>query len=424
MELSARTIALRSAALASAIFVMIALLQGAFYWGLLVACTLSMLAAAAFFRDEHPLHGRIRGRGSKPVTLAGIVPVELLAGFPDPVVVVDQRGIVVQLNPAARALFPLLVEARPLAFIVRAPAVLEGIDTVLQGGVAMEAEFREHGLVERTLVAHIAPLASEAREGRDGVMLVIRDLTSARRLEHMRADFVANASHELRTPLASLIGFIETLQGSARNDESARERFLVIMREQARRMSRLIDDLLSLSRIEMHLHVPPSGKVEMGGLVRHIIETLAPLAKERGVIVMLEQVAPSLFVNGDRDELLRVVENLIENAIKYGQAGGRVDVSVKVAPFADKPGENAIVMEVRDYGPGIFPEHLPRLTERFYRADIADSREKGGTGLGLAIVKHIVNRHRGRLDIVSRHGEGALFRVSLPKINNEPEMVS
>jgi two-component system phosphate regulon sensor histidine kinase PhoR len=227
----------------------------------------------------------------------------------------------------------------------------------------------------------------------------------------MRADFVANASHELRTPLASLLGFVETLQGPARDDPQARDRFLAIMREQALRMSRLVDDLLSLSRIEQHLHVQPETSVDLSGIVRHIVDTLSPMARDNNVALEID--APhTVTVTGDRDELLRVAENLVENAIKYGtggasERGNRVEVAVVA-----QNGQG--IFSVRDHGPGIAPEHLPRLTERFYRVDAGESRAKGGTGLGLAIVKHIVARHRGRLSIDSRKGDGATFTVALP----------
>jgi two-component system phosphate regulon sensor histidine kinase PhoR len=224
----------------------------------------------------------------------------------------------------------------------------------------------------------------------------------------MRVDFIANASHELRTPLASLLGFIETLQGPARNDAAARERFLEIMREQARRMTRLIDDLLSLSRIELRAHVPPKTPVELEDLVRQMADTLSPMAVESGAEIVVAVGTGPFVVLGDRDELLRVVENLIGNAIKYGASGGRIDVRLAHS------GEGRIGLGIADRGPGIDPEHLPRLTERFYRVDTATSRAKGGTGLGLAIVKHILNRHGGTLRIDSRPGHGATFTVTLP----------
>jgi two-component system phosphate regulon sensor histidine kinase PhoR len=227
----------------------------------------------------------------------------------------------------------------------------------------------------------------------------------------MRADFVANASHELRTPLAALSGFIETLQGSARDDAKARERFLAIMQDQARRMARLIDDLLSLSRIELNAHRRPDTAVDLVPIVRQVVDGLETLARDRGVTVQVE-AADALMVPGDRDELIRLFENLIENALKYGAAGKRVDITPRQAVTLD--GEPEAQIAVRDYGPGIAPEHVPRLTERFYRVDVRESRAQGGTGLGLALVKHILNRHRGRLSIASMPGAGATFTVHLP----------
>jgi two-component system phosphate regulon sensor histidine kinase PhoR len=275
-------------------------------------------------------------------------------------------------------------------------------------------EYTERVPTERTFEVQIGSLRPDSVEagGQAGVVLFFRDLTSARRLEHMRVDFIANASHELRTPLASLVGFIETLQGPARNDAAARERFLEVMRGQARRMTRLIDDLLSLSRIEMHAHVTPRDDVDLGPLVSQIVDSLSPLARERGVEIRWVRPDQAFPVLGDRDELLRVVENLVQNAVKYGESGGRVDVTLELSRQVHGP--ERIELTVRDFGPGIAPDHLPRLTERFYRVDVAQSREKGGTGLGLAIVKHILNRHRGQLRIESVLGNGAAFTVVLP----------
>jgi two-component system phosphate regulon sensor histidine kinase PhoR len=228
----------------------------------------------------------------------------------------------------------------------------------------------------------------------------------------MRADFVANASHELRTPLAALSGFIETLQGPARDDAGARERFLAIMGAQARRMARLIDDLLSLSRIELNAHRRPDTPIDLVPIVRLVADGLETLARDRGVAVHVEAATSPLMVLGDRDELLRVFENLVENALKYGAAGKRVDIALSLGQTAE--GEPEARVAVRDYGPGIAPEHLPRLTERFYRVDVTESRAQGGTGLGLALVKHILNRHRGRLSIDSTPGQGATFTIHLP----------
>jgi two-component system phosphate regulon sensor histidine kinase PhoR len=338
----------------------------------------------------------------------------LLATIPDPVILVNRRAIVIETNEAAHLLLPGLKLKNPLSFALRSPDVLDGIDEVLATGEMRKVEYSERVPTERTFEVQIGPLRTDSPQA--GVVLFFRDLTSARRLEHMRVDFVANASHELRTPLASLLGFIETLQGPARNDPKARERFLEIMRVQAQRMTRLIDDLLSLSRIEMRAHVAPESPVDLSPIVAQIVDALTPLARERGVEIHWAGPAGPFWVLGDRDELLRVTENLVENAIKYGESGGRVDMSLSKRPGPIN-GREQVELCIRDYGPGIAPEHLPRLTERFYRADVAHSREKGGTGLGLAIVKHIVNRHRGQLTIESEPGAGALFRVTLPATN-------
>jgi two-component system phosphate regulon sensor histidine kinase PhoR len=409
-----RRAAISGAFLASAIIVAVAasreLLDGWLLAGAILAIALSAFAIAG--RDGGR-HVRADDR-RKPASSRGVAEA-LLANIPDPVILVDRRTIVLEANAAAKVLLPRLKHGHPLSFALRSPDVLDGIDRVLRTGDALRVEFAERVPTERAFEVLIGPLQADTPElaSQSGVMLFFRDQTSVRRLEAMRVDFVANASHELRTPLASLLGFIETLQGPARNDPPARERFLEIMRGQAQRMTRLIDDLLSLSRIEMRAHVAPEGVVDFRAVASHMVETLAALAKERGVEINASLGEEPLFVQGDRDELLRVAENLIENAVKYGESGGRVDVALARA------GERAELVEltVRDYGPGIAAEHLPRLTERFYRVDVAQSREKGGTGLGLAIVKHIVNRHRGQLSISSEPGAGATFTVRIPEKN-------
>jgi len=284
------------------------------------------------------------------------------------------------------------------------PEVLGAIRAAADGK-PHEIEFTERVPVERAFLAHVSPIASAANLGL--LLLTFYDLTGARRLDRMRADFVANASHELRTPLASLSGFIETLQGPARDDPAARERFLAIMGEQAWRMSRLIDDLLSLSRVELDAHLRPDTVVELGPVISDVCDSLNPLARERKVTMDVEQAKAPVAVLGERDDLVRLFENLVENALKYGAGGKRVEIGMRA-----ENGE--AVVSVRDFGPGIAPEHLPRLTERFYRVDVGASREQGGTGLGLAIVKHILARHRGRLGVESVIGEGATFTVRLP----------
>jgi two-component system, OmpR family, phosphate regulon sensor histidine kinase PhoR len=338
----------------------------------------------------------------------------VVSDLPDPTIVLTPESMVVAFNESAQEITPGILRGEPISFALRVPNVLEGIRGVAASREMRRIEFFQRVPTDRWWEATIAPLVlpGGAAPDRHLVLLSLRDLTPLRRVEEMRADFVANASHELRTPLASLSGFIETLQGPARNDPSSRDRFLAIMKEQATRMARLIDDLLSLSRIEQKVHIHPDTTTDLVMIVHEVADGLSPLAQERDVEIKITDRAHSLDVLGDRDELIRVFENLIENALKYGASGKRVDISLAREP-ATGEARDAIV-SVRDYGPGIAPEHLPRLTERFYRVDIGESRAQGGTGLGLALVKHILNRHRGRLMIDSTPGSGANFSVRLP----------
>lgn len=334
----------------------------------------------------------------------------LLEALLEPGVLLTARGTIYAFNDAAANTFGGLRGGDPISFSLRLPEVLEAVREVGAGGQGRLVEYVERVPVERWIEARIGPVWLDKADRDDGlpkyVLLILHDLTNIRRAERMRVDFIANASHELRTPLAALLGFIETLQGPAKNDVEARERFLEIMRAQANRMSRLVDDLLHLSRIEQREHIRPESPVEIVEIVRSVLDSLAPLARERGVEIVTSFPDHKVPALGDRDELIRVIENLVENGIKYGQSGKRVDVTVTV-----ENGKARIA--VHDYGPGIPPEHVPRLTERFYRVDVGDSHDKGGTGLGLAIVKHIMSRHRGRLVIESPQGQGATFTAVL-----------
>jgi two-component system, OmpR family, phosphate regulon sensor histidine kinase PhoR len=355
------------------------------------------------------------GRMSRPVAVAQRAAEPLaavVAGLPDPVIALDRNGRVLTLNERALSLAPALRQGEPVSLALRMPELVDAIGRVYATGQEQRVEYSERVPLDRWFEMIVVPVRREPQlEKPDLVLMTFHDLTPLRRVEEMRADFVANASHELRTPLAALSGFIETLQGSARDDAKARERFLAIMQEQARRMARLIDDLLSLSRIELNAHRRPDTSVDLVPIVRQVADGLETLARDRGVIVHVEATS-ALPVPGDRDELMRVFENLVENALKYGAAGKRVDITLSRGASPD--GEPEARVGVRDYGPGIAPEHLPRLTERFYRVDVRESRAQGGTGLGLALVKHILNRHRGRLSIESMPGAGATFTVSLP----------
>src|SRR5271168_2132961 len=336
----------------------------------------------------------------------------VVAGLPDPVVALDRDGRVVALNDRARTIAPALRQGEPVSFALRMPELIEAIGQATTQGEEQHVVYFERVPIDRWFETIVMPVKREPNASRpDLVLMTFHDLTPLRRVEEMRADFVANASHELRTPLAALLGFIETLQGSARDDAKARARFLAIMQEQARRMARLIDDLLSLSRIELNAHRRPDKPVDLVPIVRQVVDGLETLSRDRGVSVNVE-AANALLIHGDRDELVRLFENLVENALKYGAAGKRVDIKLGLGASAD--GEPEARVSVRDYGPGIAPEHMPRLTERFYRVDVTESRAQGGTGLGLALVKHILNRHRGRLTIDSAPGAGATFTIHLP----------
>jgi two-component system phosphate regulon sensor histidine kinase PhoR len=368
----------------------------------LIASARGDIAPAALARDE-PRAPRV----GDPLIEA------VLAGLPDPVVALDRRGDVVALNARATAVAPALRPGEPVSLGLRVPEVLEAIRRARASGIAQRVEFSERVPLDRWYEVIVTPISSPGVAANPGlVLLAFHDLTPLRRVEEMRADFVANASHELRTPLAALSGFIDTLRGSAREDPAARERFLPIMQAQADRMARLIDDLLSLSRIELNAHLRPDKQVDVGAIVRQVADSLQTLARDRNVEVKTLGSSAPLLVPGDRDELIRVFENLVENALKYAASGKRVDIALSVGEGPD--GKREARIAVRDRGPGIAPEHLPRLTERFYRVDVSESRAQGGTGLGLALVKHILNRHGGRLTIESAPGQGATFTVHLP----------
>jgi two-component system phosphate regulon sensor histidine kinase PhoR len=336
----------------------------------------------------------------------------VFAAIPDPLIVIDGQRRIVRANPAATEFVGIVPEASDLAASLRNPVVLAAADAVLAGEHARVVDFVLSVPVERVMRARVARIEGTSSGGAVAI-LTLHDITALKAAEQMRADFVANAGHELKTPLASLVGFIETLLGAARDDAAARDRFLGIMRGEAGRMSRLVDDLLSLSRIELNEHVPPTSRVALGLLVEQVAEVLELRASERGI--RLELILPDDLpdVVGDEDELAQVFQNLIDNAIKYGRPQSTVKVAADCLAGASGHNGGSVRLAVADQGEGIPSEHLPRLTERFYRVDNARSRELGGTGLGLAIVKHILNRHRGRLEISSTLGVGSTFTVWL-----------
>ena len=338
----------------------------------------------------------------------------IVDGLPDPLIGVDRQRRIVRTNRAAVALLGTMVPDRDLSTALRHPALLAAIDSLLAttggnfvGPDQVAVSFVLSGAPELDVMAHARRLPRAAADG-SLALIVLHDTTALRRAERMRADFVANASHELKTPIAGIMGFIETLRGPARDDAAARERFLGIMAEQADRMRRLVDDLLMLSRIEQHEHARPAAAVDVGrvlGGVRDLLQLKASSRKVTVELVVDPALPPAV---GDYDELTIVFQNLVDNAIKYSRPAATVRVAAR--PL----GADRLAIAVSDEGDGIPAAHLPRLTERFYRVDTARSRQLGGTGLGLAIVKHVVNRHRGRLDIQSTPGKGSVFTVTLP----------
>ena len=338
----------------------------------------------------------------------------LIGGLPGPAIVLDRDGRVIAFNAAASMIAPSLRRGEPALITLRMPELVDAIRRATASRTAQRVEFFERVPLDRWFEAFVTPvkLANIGDARAEILLMTFNDLTPLRRVEEMRADFIANASHELRTPLAALLGFIETLQGTAKDDAVARAKFLTIMQGQATRMARLIDDLLSLSRIELNAHLQPNTPLDLAPIVRQVADGLQTLARDRDVTIKVATPPDPLIVLGDRDELIRVLENLVENALKYGAAGKRIDITLARSPT--RAGTPEARLAVRDYGPGIAPEHLPRLTERFYRVDVADSRAQGGTGLGLALVKHVLNRHGGRLAIESTAGTGATFTMHLP----------
>jgi two-component system, OmpR family, phosphate regulon sensor histidine kinase PhoR len=328
-----------------------------------------------------------------------------LNALPDGAMIVQANGKVVAANPMARDILQIDPTGLDATSIVRSPAFALTLNSVAMDALPESIDIEFHGRPPRQVNAYISPLGDSGQ-----ILVVLRDLTREQAIEKMRSDFVANASHEMRTPLATIIGTIETLQGAAKNDAKARDMFLSTMLSQAHRMKRLIDDLLTLSRIELNEHVRPVGKVAILSILKQAKANLAQQAAEANLSVELSG-DPDIFVAGDPDELLQVAQNLLENAIKYGGDGGRIELRCEAQ-------RGNAIFSVKDFGKGIAEMHLPRLTERFYRVSTQESRQRGGTGLGLAIVKHIVLHHRGKLDVFSAPDQGSTFSVSIPLFNS------
>ena len=363
------------------------------------------------------------------VVEAAAAPMAVLDHLPDPVILLNRAREITAVNRIARETLGVGEVGRDLALTMRHPRVLAAVDALFAGGPSIVEEITLAAPTPRTFTLHAQRLddAAEQPRGSLGAVLVLRDETRAKRAEQTRADFVANASHELRSPLSALIGFIETLLGPASDDIQARERFLGLMHTEAMRMTRLVDDLMSLSRVEINEHVPPKSAVVMADVLRGVADTLSVRAEDKGITIELAITEALPPVLGDGDQLTQVFHNLVDNAVKYGRQGTAVRLiaqpAERVAERASGGGA-AVSVAVIDQGEGIAAIHLPRLTERFYRADEGRARRLGGTGLGLAIVKHIVNRHRGTLTIASTVGVGSTFTVVLPAAPKEPRPMS
>ena len=416
---------------AAVLFTLLALADGLPVW--LAVLSFAWLAGITGLRSL------LLGETGRAMRVPASVPAGGLAGLasgagrtiliemPDPVLVLDGSGRIIFCNRAAESLIGLNATGKHVATMLRSAALMTAVDDVLKGAGAQIVDYDQPVPVERNYTGFVTPIevdttpanglseASRRRRAR-AVLVVLRDVTEARRVEDMRVDFVAFASHELKTPLASLSGFIDTLRGHARDDPEAQEKFLAIMADQAERMRRLIEDLLSLSRIELREHVRPSKIVDMLAVVNDITDGLSHTAAKTDMEITVTSAALLPRVRGEAEELGQVVQNLVDNALRYGRSGKRVEVTL--APDT-RGGRPMLRLSVRDFGAGISREHLPRLTERFYRVDAAASRAKGGTGLGLAIVKHIVNRHQGTLSIESELGQGSTFTVLIPAASED-----
>ncbi len=338
----------------------------------------------------------------------------LLAGVPIPIVLIGQDERIAAISTAAAALFGEAILGRHYIIAMRQPQLLDAIEATFRFRQPGQARMVVTGPArEQTFRVTVTPVEGEDKAG---VLAAFEDITELEQAGQIRRDFVANVSHELRTPLTALLGFIETLKGAAREDPVARERFLNIMEREAERMNRLVQDLLSLSRVEAEERVRPTERIDIVGHLHSAVAALRQLSEAAGVTVAVEGEAGPVIVAADADQMTQVFQNLIENAVKYGGGGKKVTVRVARQERDISLRGPAVRIDVIDEGEGIDALHLPRLTERFYRVDSHRSRERGGTGLGLAIVKHIVNRHRGRFRIESEKGRGSTFSVILPTV--------
>ncbi len=340
---------------------------------------------------------------------------DIIDALPLPALLVGSNERVLAINAPASHLLGAGAIGRHYITIIRQPALLDAVDQCRLTGETQSAKFlTTEARRDQTWETKVTAIGDKG-----DILITFEDQSDVEDAIAQRRDFVANVSHELRTPLTALLGFIETLQGAARNDPEAQGRFLSIMQREATRMNRLVNDLLSLNKVEAQERIRPNEKVDLVQQTRSVVHALEHLAEEKNVTLTLSGPSGPAFVIGDEDQLSQIVTNLLENAIKYSGESSSVDVLVETNDRHPLLRGAAVTLSVKDSGEGIDPVHIPRLTERFYRIDSHRSRMEGGTGLGLAIVKHIVNRHRGRLQIKSDIGKGSTFQVVLPAFEGD-----
>lgn len=344
--------------------------------------------------------------------------VNIIEKLADPFLLIDEDKKVKIANKSAENVFGEDILNNNISNYLSDAEALSAIDQVIATGNSDTIEFITPVPRSRSLLLRIHSLDetydnNDEEDNSRTILLTLYDITSIREAERMRVDFVANVSHELRTPLASILGFIETLQGPAKNDQTAADRFLQIMQDEASRMTRLIEDLLSLSHIEREAHIPPEENISLIKIIGSVTETLNLRCTKKNMVIKITKDREYDNIIGDRDQLTQVFQNLIDNAIKYGDENTEINISLQKAESEYSEAEY-VQIDITNMGSGIAPEHIERLTERFYRVDTARSRSLGGTGLGLAIVKHIVQRHNGHLSFHSEVGKNTTASILLP----------
>ncbi len=342
--------------------------------------------------------------------------MNIMKRLSDPILILDNLNHIIMANKSAHELLGNDILKQEISIFIRNSNLTETLKKVYKTGNPEDCELKFGTPVTKHYLSriHLFNLDNDnAENSKKYLFLTLYDVSTIKNTDKMRVDFVANASHELRTPLSSILGFVETLQGPARDDTEAHERFLKIMYDEASRMSRLIEDLLSLSRIERDEHIPPTGSVNLVPLIKNVINVLEPQAKDKDITISFFHNALKE-ITGDYDQLTQVVQNLIENAVKYGNEKTEIKITCDESIMPPPLNTKEVTITIVNEGPGIPAKHLPRLMERFYRVDSARSRSLGGTGLGLAIVKHIIQRHRGRIFFESKINATTKVTVSIP----------